>query len=516
MEKLIDFSNRKTLIVLSSLAIIIGLSLSYVFSTPRFEILINPIDPGDMGVDERLEDFHYLYSIVQENYPYLTLKERTHGYSWLELREGFEERIRNASDNVDFLHVIMEAVEALQNRHTYVLDPETVTDYHNLFSDFYPMNMVFCDEVAEAAKYWTEIFEEIYDRKYLSRFEVRIVYDRGDYIITDYYANPISGKDIKVTKVNGVPIDDAVKNCFDREYLDWDVSRNKTYLWRISPYEFGDDALFTILDSTGNETDVTFHASAGPSSFSGLYPLSDFIFKKFEEKSAGYMYFGTFDLSTVEPRYDDILDFYEEIEDFEWLIIDIRGNTGGHFRSWVEGIVRPLIKVDTLHEYYLAYRTGEYIQQFHEESLRNKAPVSKEVFDYLPPEVRGEDYVIYNFSSTYTPTHEVDFDGEIILLTDFMVYSAAEGFTNFCKQTGFATIYGTPSGGDGFFIWPIYCVLPNSKIAITMTSSMSLDWTGHANEEVRTQPDVYYESPFMNHDELINFILKEILDRTFS
>ena len=512
---MIDLSKRKTLLLLSSLAIIIVSSLSYVLiSTPRFEISINPVDPRDMGVEERLEDFEYLYNLVQENYPYLPLKERTHGYNWLDLRVVFEERIRNASDNKDFLHVVMEAVEALQNRHTHVLDPETVIDYHTRFRDSYPMNVVFCDEVAEAAGYWSEKFDEIYDRKYLSRFEVRIVYDRGDYIITDYYANPLPGIGVKVTKVNGVPIDEAAKNCFDREYLDWDVRRNKTYLWRISPYEFGDDTIFTVLDSTGNEKDVTFNASAGPSSISGLYPLSDFIFEKFEEKSVGYMYVGTFDPSTVEPRYDDMLEFFEEIEDYECLIIDIRGNTGGAFRSWVDGIVRPLIKEDKLHEYYLAYRTGEYVQQFHDEYLRDKAPVSKEVFDYLPPEVRGEDYEIYNFSETYTPTREVDFDGEIILLTDFMVYSAAEGFTNFCKQTGFATIYGTPSGGDGFFIWPLYCVLPNSKIAITMSSAMSLDSTGHANEEVRTQPDVYHESPFMDHDELIDFVLEEILSST--
>jgi len=507
----IDLSKRKTLIVLSSLAIVIVSSLSYVFiSTPRFEISINPVDPRDMGVDERLEDFEYLYNLVQENYPYIPLKERTHGYTWLDLREVFEERIRNASDNEDFLHVIIEAVEALQNRHTHVLDPETVTDYHTRFRDSYPMNVVFCDEVAEAAGYWSEKFLEIYDSKYLSRFEVRIVYDRGDYIITDHYANPLQGIGVKVTKVNGIPIDEAVKNCFDRDYLDWDFRRNKTYLWRISPYEFGGDAIFTVLDSTGNEKDVTFNASAGSSSISGLYPPSDLIFRKFEEKSVGYMHVGTFDLSTVEPLYNDMLDFYEEIEDYECLIIDIRGNTGGHFRSWVEGIVRPLIREDKLHEYYLAYRTGEYVQQFHDEYLRDKSPVSKEVFDYLPPEVRGDDYVIYNFSATYTSTHEVDFDGEIILMTDFMVYSAAEGFTNFCKQTGFATIYGTPSGGDGFFIWPLYCVLPNSKIAVTMTSSMSLDYTGHANEEVRTQPDVYHESPFMDHDELIDFVLEEI------
>ena len=508
---MIDLSKRKNLILLSSLAIIVALGLSYTFLPhPPIEDPTDPVDPKDMGVEDWLEDFEYLCKIVQEDYPYLQLKERMHRYDWMELRTVFEDRIRNASDNGDFLHVIMEAVEALQNRHTHVLDPGTVIEYHSIYMDIYPMNAVFSDDVAEAAEYWDEFFEKVYELKYLSRFEVRIVYDRGDYIITDSQGTPLPRMGVKVTKVDGMPVDEAVKKCFDREYLDWDFVRNKTYLWRISPYEFGGEAAFTVLDFEGNEVDLPLHASSGYSSISGLYPPYDFILEKYEEESVGYMYLGTFDPSTMESHMDDILVYYGEIEDYDHLIIDIRGNTGGGFSSWVEGVVRPLIKDELLHEYYLTYRTGEYVQWFHDGFLRDKAPVSKAVFNYLPPEVQGDDYVIYNFSTTYTPTHEVDFDGEIVLLTDFMVYSAAEGFTNFCKQTRFATIYGTTSGGDGFFVWPIYCVLPNSKVAITMTSSMSLDHTGHANEEARTQPDVYYETPFMKHEELVQFVLEEI------
>jgi capsular polysaccharide biosynthesis protein len=57
VEQVIKLSKRKTLIVLSSLAIVIVSSLSYLFiSTPHFEISINPVDPSDIGVDERLED----------------------------------------------------------------------------------------------------------------------------------------------------------------------------------------------------------------------------------------------------------------------------------------------------------------------------------------------------------------------------------------------------------------------------------------------------------------------------
>jgi len=503
---------KRNLAIISLLAVTAAALGAYSFlDAPRHKNEFIPVDPEDMGVKEWLEDFGFLYDFIEANYPYLELKERTHGYNWLDLRGVFEGRIRGAADNEGFLQVIIEAVEALQNRHTWVVAPDEVVEYHIRFDEFYPMNAVFCDEVVEATEYWSDIYEAVTNRKYLTAFEVMIVYDRGDYILTDYYSRPQGSK---VTKVNGVSVDDAVKTCFDRDYLDWDFNREKMYLWRIAPHDFGGDAVFTVVDYTGQETNVTFHTTTYVTSLNRLYPRSSVKLEKFEEEGVGYMYVGTFDPSTLERRYDYILDFLREIEGYDYLIIDIRGNTGGAFRPWVEGIVRPLLKEDTLHEYYLAYRTGEYVQWFHDEYLRDKAPVSKEAFDYLPPEVLGEDYVIYNFSATYTPTHEVDFDGEVILLTDFMVYSAAEGFTNFCKQTGFATIYGAPSGGDGFFVWPLYCVLPNSKIAITMTSSMSLDRTGHANEEARTQPDVYHESPFMDHDELIDFILEEIRNST--
>lgn len=36
---------------------------------------------------------------------------------------------------------------------------------------------------------------------------------------------------------------------------------------------------------------------------------------------------------------------------------------------------------------------------------------------------------------------------------------------------------------------------------------MILDHNGHASEEVRTQPDFYYESNFGNFTELIDYVL---------
>jgi hypothetical protein len=54
-------------------------------------------------------------------------------------------------------------------------------------------------------------------------------------------------------------------------------------------------------------------------------------------------------------------------------------------------------------------------------------------------------------------------------------------------------------------------VLPNSKLVITSASAIGLDATGHANEEVRTSPDVVYESAFRDWDALINYVIDDLL-----
>ena len=99
-----------------------------------------------------------------------------------------------------------------------------------------------------------------------------------------------------------------------------------------------------------------------------------------------------------------------------------------------------------------------------------------------------------------------NFDGKIALLMDPYSFSATDAFCLFIKETGFAKIFGTFSGGDGISDTPIYYPLPNSKLLIRFTPGMGIDYTGRANEEVRVQPDVYYEWEFGNLSELVDYV----------
>jgi C-terminal processing protease CtpA/Prc len=328
-------------------------------------------------------------------------------------------------------------------------------------------------------------------------------------VIRDYDASweLLYGNNTIVTHVNGVPINEAITTLYDKKYIDYDFKRNMSYIWSISPRVFGEEAIFTIQDATAHVANVTFNVEAGWIDIPYPYPVIPVNTTILESGKIGYLYIGSFG-HHVEQYYDEVLAFYEEIEDFDYLIIDIRGNTGGFYSVWINGIVEPLIHEPVVHTQYFAYRTDEYVSNLQSYLLEDI--VAKNTFDYLPPEVLTDKFRIHKNYMTYNPDGELNFTGEIILLIDNIVYSAAEGFTNFCREYEFATIYGTTSGGDGIFIWPLYFALPNSKLVINSSPAIGLDATGHANEEVRTQPDVYYESAFGNWDELINYVINNL------
>ncbi|MFX1329358.1 MAG: S41 family peptidase [Promethearchaeota archaeon] len=504
--------NKKICALIVSIFLITIITIpSLIFVVIDFNNINNSDHPSNMGVEEWLEDFDSFCNFIERNYPYIWLKKRTHGYNWLDLKSNYGDRIRNATSNEEFLRILFDAVQALQNRHTQIEYPGNIAQYHADYENWYPLNEVFSDEVLDVADYWEPLFVDCYRAKYRESYEVLIAYEKGYYVIDDNESLEQSyGTELKITKVNGKLIDEAVKDCYDQDYLDWDFLRNKTYIWMISPRDFGDDAEFTIQNSTGFETNITFETISEYSLYPYSYPEDMIDTQTWESKNASYIFIKNFVNEYLDPYIDDILNFYHQIEDYNYLIIDIRGNPGGNYASWMNTIVKPLIKSQKIFELYLAYRTDEYSDAFRE-SMGIASQVLKESFSYLPPEVYTDEFEIYDYQHPITPSYECDFNGDIILLIDNVVYSAAEAFTLFCKQTGFATIYGTTSGGDGIMELPTYYTLPNSKLVLCISSALGLDHTGHANEEVRTQPDFYYESSFDNHTELINYVLDHLI-----
>ncbi|MNC71025.1 hypothetical protein D3C75_1218980 [compost metagenome] len=68
----------------------------------------------------------------------------------------------------------------------------------------------------------------------------------------------------------------------------------------------------------------------------------------------------------------------------------------------------------------------------------------------------------------------------------------------FAKSSGFATVVGERTGGDGLGIEPILAVLPNSKVVFSFSLEMGLVADGSCNEEVKTTPDIEADPDMSN------------------
>lgn len=70
------------------------------------------------------------------------------------------------------------------------------------------------------------------------------------------------------------------------------------------------------------------------------------------------------------------------------------------------------------------------------------------------------------------------YPGKIWVLVDEGVYSASENFAAFCKNTGFATLVGEPTGGDGGIADPMLFALPESGLVVRFSVFYGLNADG--------------------------------------
>ena len=227
-----------------------------------------------------------------------------------------------------------------------------------------------------------------------------------------------------------------------------------------------------------------------------------------------YLKIHIMDGGRVEEDGKEIRKFYEEIKDYEKLIIDIRGNSGGSDHYWQANVILPLAKEPISVSNYLLVR-GDYGNPFYRSRGIKLKPIShldQDILKKMPEEVERNFQRYWKVTKTIKPKDPIDFRGKIYLLVDYRVYSSSESFAAFCKDSGFATLVGETTGGDGIGIDPLFFSLPNSGIVIRFSSMMALNGDFTINEEVKTTPNVKVSavpSKDYRYDKAIQYVLNE-------
>ena len=217
----------------------------------------------------------------------------------------------------------------------------------------------------------------------------------------------------------------------------------------------------------------------------------------------------------------ELIDEYlNNIKEYQALIIDIRGNGGGDSYYWISYLVPKLIDKVYENTTYSFWKDGEIINNYLKKSKVKYSTGFGEVKDLdttklvnLPVEVK-EDFKYYSKNTMeISPSEDsIKFKGNIYMLVDKLVYSSSEAFASFAKQTGFATLIGERTGGDGIGSDPLLHMLPNSGYVFRFSKDMGTTADGTSNEEFKTEPD--YEIQYagktgnIEHDYCIKKVLE--------
>lgn len=218
--------------------------------------------------------------------------------------------------------------------------------------------------------------------------------------------------------------------------------------------------------------------------------------KIIENSKTAYININSFSPSTMKKDEKVLFDFYDKVSNFDNLIIDISNNGGGSMGYYRDLIVAPNIEGELESKNYAFVIDGENNRKYFDFKQAEKEGSAKKV-ELLPilkninkEDLKEFDYFYDGGMSIKPLSGEKMFKGKIWLLVSGKVYSASESFAAFCKETGFATLVGTQTGGDGIGSEPVHIVMPNSGLIVRYAPLYGVTADGTGSEEFGTTPDI--------------------------
>lgn len=217
--------------------------------------------------------------------------------------------------------------------------------------------------------------------------------------------------------------------------------------------------------------------------------------KIIEEAKTAYIRVNSFDDSYMDGDLPQIRSFLEEVKDYKNLIIDIQENGGGNTDYWENAFVRPNIAEPVSSRLVRLMKDTELTRQFYmlgykDSTLSPEAVKNDTKFRELSKDDMGDLTLARELLETTEPEKDEKlFNGKIWVLVGPAVYSSAEAFAVFCKDTGFATLVGQTTGGSDSG-GPILFELPNSHLLIQFDVEYCLNADGSCNQEMGTVPDI--------------------------
>ncbi|MCL2284808.1 MAG: S41 family peptidase [Firmicutes bacterium] len=213
-----------------------------------------------------------------------------------------------------------------------------------------------------------------------------------------------------------------------------------------------------------------------------------------------YVHIASF-LNNIALDAETLFPFFEEVQDFEHLIIDLRGNLGGFTTSFPTNVIQQLIDESitfTFAEFFIASElTTDFFANPHPQAgglLQGMFPAAEYVEDLDLPKFNSDDLELLDYVMVwqvkYVPAeNNTPFNGKIWLLVDGQTASTSEKAAKFSLVTGFATVVGEPTAGVTQ-VTHTYVPLPYTGMIFRVDLGYTIDQYGRSIEEFGVIPQI--------------------------
>lgn len=456
-----------------------------------------------MSKEDMYDDFDQFVEIVRNHNAQISIRKYVTSYDALSEIQKKRSQISSIQTSGEFIHFMNENVARLIDIHSYMLKlskPDT--------NDFLWVDSVDIESIHKTLSVYNDYLRQC--NSPIFSFGNSLLYHQGEYQIVNtvkfngkQYRRTI--KNAKLLKINGVDIDQYVKNHFhvlSGSRVRWDNNLQKYFAHdliipkdALLEFQNNDDSS-TFIVELSKVRGVHFFANSRKQNKSSM---EDVVY--FEKEGILYIRIKEMKEGCQNTIIDSIFSKLHGIIPSK-VILDVRSNHGGSDSVWIE-ILSTLSPDTIVFPLKMCFKSQQVLSKMADKTTVNNNPDT--VLLYGDTLLCEKEY-----RYTLTPSgNNVGYRGLIFVFQDAFTYSAAHSLSSICRFSDKFVSIGVPTGTiAGRGCGPVMFQLKNSKFTFFMECDLDLT-------EIKSAYDCYQDMPEKELSPTLQDVVLFLYDNSF-